>query len=236
MIRQLRERKGLTQSQLGDMVGKSYQLIQRWENGKGKPTTSQLSIVADALDISVLELLKLAADGGSIVGSDMPVTAEQETRYITGNVSRVRPRLQSQFVEVPFLSARAQAGPASVLLMDCNPDTGETHPVLADLVDKRYKHLVLQVDGYSMEPSLLSGSRILAQQVEADRIQDESGGIFAVYYADRLVVKRIRTNDLREKGTLTLHSDNELYGATTIQQSEIRCIWKILCKIYEPVR
>jgi len=56
-IRNLRERKGLTQEALAARIHVSAKAVSKWETGKGFPDISLLEPLAGALDISVIELL-----------------------------------------------------------------------------------------------------------------------------------------------------------------------------------
>lgn len=56
-IRQLREARNLTQAELGDRIGVSSKTISKWETAKGLPDISLLQPLAEALGISVIELM-----------------------------------------------------------------------------------------------------------------------------------------------------------------------------------
>lgn len=56
VIKNLREKKGLTQSQLAELINVSDKAISRWETGKGFPDISLVEPLASALGISVIEL------------------------------------------------------------------------------------------------------------------------------------------------------------------------------------
>ena len=56
-IRELRERKNMTQAQLADKIGVSPKTVSKWETAKGLPDISLLDGLAAALDVSVMELL-----------------------------------------------------------------------------------------------------------------------------------------------------------------------------------
>ena len=56
-IRQLREGRGLTQAELAERIGVSSKTISKWETGKGLPDISVLQPLAQALGISVIELM-----------------------------------------------------------------------------------------------------------------------------------------------------------------------------------
>lgn len=56
-IKSLRDKKGLTQSQLADIINVSDKAVSRWETGKGFPDISLIEPLSEALGISVIELL-----------------------------------------------------------------------------------------------------------------------------------------------------------------------------------
>lgn len=58
LIQELRKQKGLTQQQLADMLNLSNKTISKWESGSGSPDISNLPPLADALGVTVDELLR----------------------------------------------------------------------------------------------------------------------------------------------------------------------------------
>lgn len=58
LIAELRKQQGLTQQQLADKLNLSNKTISKWESGSGSPDISNLPILADALGVSVDELLR----------------------------------------------------------------------------------------------------------------------------------------------------------------------------------
>ncbi len=56
-IKQLREKRNLTQSELADRIGVSAKTVSKWETAKGLPDVSLLEPLAKALNISVIELM-----------------------------------------------------------------------------------------------------------------------------------------------------------------------------------
>ena len=56
-IRQLREGQGLTQAELAEHIGVSSKTVSKWETAKGLPDISLLQPLAQALGISVIELM-----------------------------------------------------------------------------------------------------------------------------------------------------------------------------------
>ena len=56
-IKQLREQRNLTQSELAVLIGVSSKTISKWETAKGLPDVSLLQPLAQALNISLIELM-----------------------------------------------------------------------------------------------------------------------------------------------------------------------------------
>lgn len=56
-IRQLREGRNLTQAELAEQIGVSSKTVSKWETSKGLPDISLLQPLAQALGISLIELM-----------------------------------------------------------------------------------------------------------------------------------------------------------------------------------
>ena len=56
-IKRLREARNLTQAELGALIGVSSKTVSKWETAKGLPDISLLQPLAQALGISVIELM-----------------------------------------------------------------------------------------------------------------------------------------------------------------------------------
>lgn len=57
IIKELRERKNLTQIELADIIGVSDKTISKWETGKGLPDISLVEPLAKTLGVSIIELM-----------------------------------------------------------------------------------------------------------------------------------------------------------------------------------
>ncbi len=71
VIRELREKKGLTQAELAERLYVSDKTISKWENGKGYPDITLLEAIAGAFGISVTELLAGKAVENANVSANM---------------------------------------------------------------------------------------------------------------------------------------------------------------------
>lgn len=56
-IKKLREKKRYTQSELADKVGVSSIAVSKWETAKGLPDITLIEPIANALSVSVMELM-----------------------------------------------------------------------------------------------------------------------------------------------------------------------------------
>jgi phage repressor protein C with HTH and peptisase S24 domain len=109
----------------------------------------------------------------------------------------------------------------------------EQYAVNAKILDGRVaqrpsKHMVVQVEGKSMEPSLPDKSVVVIEKVDRSDFEYVSGGIFTVLYDSKFVIKRIKQNQIQETGKVTLISDNADHGSKLISADEIRFMGKVL--------
>ncbi len=56
-IRVLRKNKGITQTELGDRLGVSFQAVSKWERGETLPDTALLPALADVLETTIDNIL-----------------------------------------------------------------------------------------------------------------------------------------------------------------------------------
>ena len=84
-IRKLRENKHLTQSELGERIGVSDKAVSKWETGTGLPDLTLIQPLAQALDVSVIELM----NGEQIINRNRSCNVIRSRLYvcpICGNV------------------------------------------------------------------------------------------------------------------------------------------------------
>lgn len=72
-MRELRRRKLLTQKELAEAVGASYQTIQRWESGESTPRPAAMRRLCAVLDVTAEALLAAleatAAEGKALAAA-----------------------------------------------------------------------------------------------------------------------------------------------------------------------
>ena len=84
-IRQLRESRNLTQAELAEKIGVSSKTVSKWETGKGLPDISLLQPLAQALGISLIELM----NGEHIINKNVSANRRRGKFYVCplcGNV------------------------------------------------------------------------------------------------------------------------------------------------------
>lgn len=85
VIKELREKNKITQLQLAERIGVSDKTISKWETGKGYPDITLLEPIADALSVSVTELIS----GNTVYNSNVSANMLRSKFYICpvcGNV------------------------------------------------------------------------------------------------------------------------------------------------------
>jgi transcriptional regulator with XRE-family HTH domain len=93
-LKDMREARGLSQTELGDRVGLSKQQIYRYEQGRGEPDASTLTKLAKELEVSADYLLGLVDDyQGHLLEADLPADEREALlayrAYKEGNSRRM---------------------------------------------------------------------------------------------------------------------------------------------------
>ena len=77
-IKTLREGRNMTQAELAERIGVSSKTVSKWETAKGLPDISLLQPLAEALGISVIELM----NGQPIVNKNIPANLLRGQFYV----------------------------------------------------------------------------------------------------------------------------------------------------------
>nr|DAW47272.1 MAG TPA: Repressor protein CI [Caudoviricetes sp.] len=159
------------------------------------------------------------------------------TFTLSGNVSNVHPVEveNSDWIEVPFVPLHARASFAETYF-DSNVNEVETIKIRKRPGIKYEKAKIFEVDGDSMEPTLVSGEQVLCEIIDPANWKFTTG-VVVVAFGNMVVIKRIKDNELAN-GKLVLWSDNELGGKITLsnETEEIRRMYKVKYSIYKPIR
>lgn len=86
-IKNLREKKELTQAELADRIGVSSKAVSKWETAKGLPDITLIEAIANALSVSVTELIT----GNAVVNKNVSANILRSKFYVCplcGNIIR----------------------------------------------------------------------------------------------------------------------------------------------------
>lgn len=94
-IKEIRQQRGLTQKQLGDMCGIADANIRKYENGKQNPKIETLQKIADALGVPVTELLNYNYD--TIEGEKVRVydLTDMESKQAVDTIKYIQKNIES---------------------------------------------------------------------------------------------------------------------------------------------
>lgn len=124
IIKELREKNKMTQSQLADKLGVSDKTVSKWETAKGYPDITLLEPIAEAFSISVAELIS----GNTVYNSNVSANVLKSRFYICpicGNV------IHSMGEAVIYCHG--------VLMTTAEPEkTDENHKILIERIEDEY--------------------------------------------------------------------------------------------------
>lgn len=129
-IRTLREKRGLTQKELGERIGVSDKAVSKWETGRGLPDITLLEGLAVALGVSVAELLA----GEHVVNCNRSGNLKKLNFYVCpvcGNVLAAMgaASISCCGVTLPPLEAEEDGHEIQVELIDCERYVALDHPM-----------------------------------------------------------------------------------------------------------
>ncbi len=82
ILKELRQEKGLSQKELGKIIGVAQGAIYFWEVNRSEPTASNLLELAKFFNVSIEYLLGLETEWGTPVSSDSPQLSPNEQKII----------------------------------------------------------------------------------------------------------------------------------------------------------
>ena len=191
-IRKTRVNKGLTQQQVADSIGVTYQNVSQYERGLRIPKNETLLKIADALGVSVYELIGF--NGANT--NDVPLAVLQQQLYQykqSAFPSNVRPISSLHRQRVPLIGGVAAGEPIY------DPEEAGVYvesPVDADAA--------ITVHGDSMEPTYKDGDLVYIK-CRSDVLE---GAVAVVFLDDEATLKHV----YKRPTGLTLISDNTNYA------------------------
>jgi transcriptional regulator with XRE-family HTH domain len=225
-LREERERLGLSQAALGDLVGAAKRTVVEWEKDTTSPTGHALERLAShGMDVSYVVTGKRSG------GGFWPAQAPQLSTGGAENLIVREPSPQAlDMVEVPRLEIRVSAGNGARSRLE----VGQSRGVMAFRRDWMRQHLgrssagfaTVLVAGDSMSPSLSDGDEVV---VDTESVQGlRRDGIYVIRLGDDLRIKRLR---LRVDGSLEVWGDNPAYQAEQLspeQAAELQVVGRVV--------
>lgn len=224
------ENKHLNPYKIWKDTGIQRQSIMNYLKGENKPSSDILKRLSDYLEISADWLLTGLGDMRPDAADQGLVLAEK----FANNVKEVDVQ-GMKWISIPFIPVHARASFAESF----ETNVHETESVLIPRISGiNYENgRIFEVDGDSMEPTLITGERVFCEYVDPADWKYITGPVVVAFGNNMVVVKRIKENNL-VKGELTLTSDNEIGGKITLtsEQDQIRLMYKVKYTVYKPVR
>ena len=124
VIKNLREKKNLTQAELAEKLNVSDKAISKWENAKGYPDISLLEPLANSLGVSVAELLS----GNAVQNANISANMLRTKFYVCPVCGNVMHSVGEAVIHCH-----------GILLTPCQPEeTNENHKIFIERVEDEY--------------------------------------------------------------------------------------------------
>ena len=160
----------------------------------------------------------------------------KETAQADNNATFIAPYITDELVYLPLITTSAVA--SFIENLQDATDEMDTYPVYVakgETFDIN-KHVVIDVSGDSMYPTINDKAKVLCEKVKPEQWENiPNEKVVAVIYGSSFIIKRLLKNNLAINNSLTLLADNRKYGETTLQRCEIRAIFRVIKKVSEEV-
>lgn len=234
ILRDKREAKGFTQTQLGSMIGLGLRSYQKLESGEfPKFKTGIINKLDEILDSNLYELIYEHNDE-EINSSNI----SKKTPYLK---ERQRKKLNTEENTIMFYDANARAGTqAEAEILPVKKSEGVLH--ISDLF--KGSQYAIRISGNSMTPSYPAGAIIGIREIQDKQITP--GSVYVIEKGSDLWIKRLYySNDDQTTGMFECISDNTMkfetgpiagkycYPPFDIKIDDIRKLFKVT-GIYKP--
>ena len=224
MIERLKEKRlkfNKTQNEMAEIIGISRSTYTGIEKGKATLTERNKMLIIDKLNINPIWF---ETGKGEMLKSNFTQSDVRNVDTQTMN-----------WIQIPFIPVHARATFAETFETEIHELSSITIPRLPGINYENGK--VFEVDGDSMDPTLITGEQVFCEYVDPADWKYITGPVVIAFGNNLIVVKRIKENNLAN-GELTLWSDNEMGGKLTLhtEQDQIRRMYKVRYTVYKPIR
>jgi len=217
-IRHLRKKKGLTQAGFADKIGVNRSVVGAYEEKRADPRVQTL--------INICHYFKVSAD--DLLHKDLS-NDPAKTSKLSGKDIRVLPVTINKVTQkemVPLVPLKASAGYTKGF---GDVDFIESLPqfdIPFNEIDNDRSYRIFQIEGDSMLP-LISGSYVICNYVEDWRNIKNEQCYVLITKDDGIVYKRI-VNELEDKKSILLKSDNTIFESYSVKASDVKEVWRAL--------
>ncbi len=239
-IKNLRLGTTLTQEEFAIPLGIKRSALSQIEAGNLSPSLELVSAIVSNYNVSyeyLFEGRSLKTNFGAAIEEGFKLGDDREENPVLDKAG-----FSQRLAHKPVtLNIVADAESAAIPMMDVDISTGYTAhykdqnfwdrlPVMRIPMQqfKRGLHVALQVNGDSMSPTLYNHDWVILRYVEKKEDIKE-GYIHAIVTSDGIAVKRV-FNRIKERGSLSLKSDNEGIATYDEKIANILQVWRVECK------
>ena len=218
-LKEIRLKFNKTQNEMAEIIGISRSTYTGIEKGKATLTERNKMLIIDKLNINPIWF---ETGKGEMLKSNFTQSDVRNVDTQTMN-----------WIQIPFIPVHARATFAETFETEIHELSSITIPRLPGINYENGK--VFEVDGDSMDPTLITGEQVFCEYVDPADWKYITGPVVIAFGNNLIVVKRI--NNLAN-GELTLWSDNEMGGKLTLhtEQDQIRRMYKVRYTVYKPIR
>ncbi|WP_049973785.1 helix-turn-helix domain-containing protein [Azospirillum sp. B4] len=211
-IRELREAKGMTQEQLGALIGTDKTVISKLESGRTRLSQPRMMAIAASLGCGVAELLEpvaahAPADWGqdaSVEVAEVDIYGDRRGGFLASDDGQPQGFREDETVAswrfpATYLTAELQVRAAAVR--------------------------IVEVRGDGMEPTLLPGDRVMVNLADQS---PSPPGIFALWDGQGVVIKRLELIMGSHPPLVEIRSDNPLHRAYERAAADIDIIGRVV--------
>lgn len=220
-LKEIRLKFNKTQNEMAEIIGISRSTYTGIEKGKATLTERNKMLIIDKLNINPIWF---ETGKGEMLKSNFTQSDVRNVDTQTMN-----------WIQIPFIPVHARATFAETFETEIHELSSITIPRLPGINYENGK--VFEVDGDSMDPTLITGEQVFCEYVDPADWKYITGPVVIAFGNNMIVVKRIKENNLAN-GELTLWSDNEMGGKLTLhtEQDQIRRMYKVRYTVYKPIK
>lgn len=211
-LKEIRLKFNKTQNEMAEIIGISRSTYTGIEKGKATLTERNKMLIIDKLNVNPIWF---ETGEGEMLKSNFTQSDVRNVDTQTMN-----------WIQIPFIPVHARATFAETFETEIHELSTLTIPRLPGINYENGK--VFEVDGDSMDPTLITGEQVFCEYVDPADWKYITGPVVVAFGNNLIVVKRIKENNL-SNGELTLWSDNEMGGKFTLhtEQDQIRRMYKV---------